>query len=315
MEVKFLFGRGEKIMLTLDMFGFRALWSPLFLAAMAVLLIAYYLVVFKYYDRFKDGTPATAKQAAYFTSFVIVLYLVKGSPVDLMGHITFYVHMIQMAVLYLVLPPLLIFGLPHWLWRAFLSQPVIDPLFRFFTKPLIALIMFNGIFSIYHIPLIFDFVKTDMWLHAGYTAVLFILSILMWWPLINELPEYQTLSGVKKMGYIFADGVLITPACALIIFADAPMYATFSDPNAWAQALQLCVPSTTLSSLDLSGPEAFSSISLLHDQQLGGVIMKVIQEIVYGIFLGYAFFQWFRTEEDQTEQDAINLARAPQTVE
>jgi putative membrane protein len=304
----------KKIMLSLDMFGFRALWSPLFFAAMAVMLIAYYLVVFKYYSRFKDGAPATGKQAAYFTAFVIVLYLIKGSPVDLLGHITFYVHMIQMAVLYLVLPPLLIYGLPHWLWRAFLSLPVIDPLFRFLTKPLIALIMFNGIFSIYHIPLIFDFVKTDMWLHAGYTAVLFVLSILMWWPLINELPEYQTLSGVKKMGYIFADGVLITPACALIIFADAPMYATFSDPNAWAQALQLCVPSTTLSSLDLSGPEAFSSISLLHDQQLGGVIMKVIQEIVYGIFLGYAFFQWFRSEEDQTEQDAINLARAPQPV-
>lgn len=299
-------------MLTLDMFGFRALWSPFFFAFMAVLLIAYYLVVFKYYNRFKDGSPATVKQAAYFTSFVLVLYLVKGSPVDLLGHIMFYVHMTQMAVLYLVLPPLLIFGLPQWLWRSVLSLRLIDRLFRFFTKPLIALIMFNGIFSIYHIPLIFDFIKTDMWLHAGYTAVLFVLSILMWWPLINELPEYQTLSGVKKMGYIFADGVLITPACALIIFADAPMYATFSDPNAWAQAMQLCVPSATLASLNLSGPEAFSSISLLHDQQLGGVIMKVIQEIVYGIFLGYAFFQWFRSEEDQTEQDAINLARAPQ---
>lgn len=302
-------------MLTLDIFGFRALWSPLYFLALAGLLIAYYLIVLKFYGRFKDGTPATRKQAAYFTAFVVVLYLIKGSPADLMGHITFYMHMIQMAILYLVVPPLLIFGLPHWLWRAFLTLPYVEPAFRFFTKPLIALIMFNGIFSIYHIPLIFDFVKTDMWLHAGYTMVLFLLAVLMWWPLINELDEYQTLSGVKKMGYIFADGVLITPACALIIFADAPMYATFSDPNAWAQALQLCVPSTTLYSLNLSGPETFSSISLLHDQQLGGVIMKVIQEIVYGIFLGYAFFQWFRSEEDQTEQDALNLARAPQTVE
>jgi putative membrane protein len=301
-------------MLTLDIFGFRALWSPFYFLVLAGLLVAYYLVVYKYYSRFKDGKPATRKQASYFTAFIIVLYLVKGSPVDLMGHITFYTHMIQMAVLYLVVPPLLIFGLPHWLWRAFLGLPVVKPLFSFFTKPLIALIMFNGIFSVYHIPLIFDFVKTDMWLHAGYTSLLFVLAVLMWWPLINELPEYQTLSGVKKMGYIFADGILITPACALIIFADAPMYATFSDPNAWAQAMQLCVPSTTLSSLNLSGPETFSSISLLDDQQLGGVIMKVIQEIVYGVFLGYAFFQWFRSESDQTEQDAINLARAPQPV-
>jgi putative membrane protein len=300
---------------TLDIFGFRALWSPVYFLVMAAILVAYYLIVFKYYDRFKEGVPATRKQAVYFTSAVIVLYIIKGSPVDLMAHITFYMHMIQMAVLYLVVPPLLIFGLPDWLWRSFLSLPIVDPLFRFFTKPLIALIMFNGIFSIYHIPLIFDFVKTDMWLHAGYTSVLFILAMFMWWPLVNKLEEYQTLSGVKKMGYIFADGVLITPACALIIFADTPMYATFSDPNAWGEALKLCVPPTMLSSLDLSGPETFSSISLLHDQQLGGVIMKVIQEIVYGIFLGYAFFQWFRNEEDhQAEQDAINLASAPQPI-
>lgn len=301
-------------MLTLDIFGFRALWSPFFFLALTGLLIAYYLIVFKYFGKFKDGVPATKKQAVYFTAFIIVLYSIKGSPVDLMSHIMFYMHMIQMSVLYLIAPPLLIFGVPNWLWRAFLSLPYIEPVFRFLTKPLVALIMFNGIFSIYHIPLIFDFVKTDMWLHAGYTSMLFVFAILMWWPLINELEEHQTLSGVKKMGYIFADGVLITPACALIIFADAPMYATFSDPNAWAQALQLCVPTTTLSSLNLSGPETFSSMSLLEDQRLGGVIMKVIQELVYGFFLGYAFFQWFRSEEDQTEQDAINLARAPQTV-
>ena len=301
-------------MLTLDIFGFRALWSPFYLLALAGVLIAYYLVVFKYYTRFKDGSPASRKQAAYFTAFIIVLYLIKGSPIDLMGHITFYTHMIQMAFLYLVVPPLLIFGFPNWLWRTLLSLPVIKPVFKFLTKPLIALIMFNGIFSIYHIPLVFDFIKTDMWLHAGYTSILFVLAVNMWWPLINELPEYQTLSGVKKIGYIFADGVLITPACALIIFADTPMYATFSDPNAWAQALQLCVPSATLSSLDLSGPETFSSMSLLHDQQLGGVIMKIIQEIVYGVFLAYTFFQWYRREQDQTEEDALNLTRAPQIV-
>ena len=81
------------------------------------------------------------------------------------------------------------------------------------------------------------------------------------------------------------------------------------------RSLQLCVPTATLSSLNLSGPETFSSMSLIHDQQLGGVIMKIIQEIVYGVFLAYAFFQWYRREQDQTEADALNLARAPKAVE
>ena len=64
---------------------------------------------------------------------------------------------------------------------------------------------------------------------------------------INQMPEHQTLSGIKKVGYIFADGILLTPACALIIFADTPMYATYSDPDVWGQVMSLCVGSSTIS--------------------------------------------------------------------
>ncbi len=295
-------------MFTLDLFGFRANWSPFYLGSLLIILAVYYLLVFKYYPSFKNSERATTKQAIFFTSGIIVLYAVKGSPLDLLGHITFYAHMIQMATLYLVVPPLLILGVPNWIWRGVINKPVIKPLFSFMTKPLIALILFNGFFSFYHIPLIFDVIKTDMWLHAAYTSLMFGFAIVMWWPLLNVLPEKQSLSGVKKIGYIFADGVLLTPACALIIFADAPMYATFSDPNAWAKALELCVPVSTLSTLNLSGPEMFSSLTLLEDQRLGGVIMKIIQEIVYGVVLAYSFFSWYHSEQEK-EREELALYR------
>ncbi len=125
----------------------------------------------------------------------------------------------------------------------------------------------------------------------------------MWWPLVNKLSDYQTLNGLKKVGYIFADGILLTPACALIIFADTPMYATFSDPHAWGEAMKLCVPPSTLASLNLSGPELFNSMSLIHDQQLGGVLMKVIQEVVYGTILGQVFFEWYRKDQADSVQE------------
>lgn len=290
----------------LDIFGFRALWSPYFFLILVAVLVGYFFVTVKYRVHFNESEPLTQKEAFLFTSAIILLYTIKGSPIDLMGHLMFYMHMIQMAVLYLVIPALFIIGTPKWIWRKLLVKPVIKPLFRFFTQPLIALILFNGMFSFYHIPLIFDVVKTDMWLHAAYTGVLFFLAICMWWPLINVLPEYQTLSGLKKVGYIFANGILLTPACALIIFADTPMYATFSDPRAWAAALELCVPTTTLASLNLSGPEMFNSMSLVHDQQLGGVIMKIIQEIVYGVVLAQIFFQWYRKEQEENEVEGNN---------
>lgn len=290
-------------MLTLDIFGFRALWSPYFFIVMLAILAVYFLLTVKYRQRFSGSTPLSAKQAVLFTAAIILVYAVKGSPVDLMSHITFYAHMIQMSILYLIVPPLLIIGIPEWLWRKILAPASIQKVFRFLTKPLIALILFNGIFSIYHIPLIFDAVKTNMWLHGGYSILLFILAGLMWWPLVNKLEEYESLNGLKKVGYIFADGILLTPACALIIFADTPIYATFSDPRAWADAMHLCVPSATLASLNLSGPEMFNSMSALNDQQLGGVLMKVFQEVVYGVVLAQVFFQWYKKEQQETEAE------------
>lgn len=286
--------------MSLEIFGFRALWSPLFFLFVLLVLGGYYLLTVKYRTQFKNSEPLTKRQGLYFVAGMVVLYAIKGSPVDLMGHLMFYAHMIQMAILYLVVPPLVIMGIPQWVWRAAINYKGVKPLFDFFTKPLIALILFNGVFSIYHIPDVFDIVKTDMLLHTAYTTILFLLATFMWWPILNELSERDTLGGLKKVGYVFANGVLLTPACALIIFADTPMYNTYSDPNAWAQALQLCVPSTTLANLNLSGPEMFNSMSLIHDQQLGGVIMKIIQEIVYGIILAQIFFAWYKKEQEET---------------
>ena len=85
------------------------------------------------------------------------------------------------------------------------------------------------------------------------------------------------------------------------------MYATYSDPKAWAAALKLCVSSTTLAKLNLSGPEMFASMSLLHDQQLGGVLMKIIQEIVYGVTLAHVFFEWYRKDQIEAESEQLKL--------
>ncbi|WP_137742793.1 cytochrome c oxidase assembly factor CtaG [Robertmurraya siralis] len=299
-------------MLSLDMFGFQALWSPFFFLAMVALLAAYFLITITWRKHINGSEPLTTRQGIIFSTGVILLYIIKGSPIDLMSHLMFYAHMIQMAVLYLIIPPLFIVGIPQWIWKKLLGLPVIRSLFKFFTKPIIALILFNGIFSFYHIPLIFDVIKTDMLLHTSYTMLLFLMAIFMWWPLVNQVEGEKRLSGVKKIGYIFADGVLLTPACALIIFADVPMYATFSDPSSWAKALELCVSPTVLSGLNLSGPEMFNSMSLLHDQQLGGVLMKVIQEIVYGVVLFQVFFEWYRREQEESEPELHLLD--PQTI-
>ncbi|MEH7334902.1 cytochrome c oxidase assembly factor CtaG [Neobacillus drentensis] len=288
-------------MLSLDIFGFKALWSPYFLVILAFLTAGYFILTTKFRSLFPGSEPLTKKQGLLFFTSMVLLYAIKGSPIDLLAHLMFWVHMIQMAALVLIVPPIFIYGVPTWVWRKLFSVRAINSLFKLFTRPLIALILFNGLFSFYHVPIIFDHVMQNIWLHAGYSILLFVVAIFMWWPLINQMPDHQTLSGLKKVGYIFADGILLTPACALIIFADTPIYATYSDPHVWGQVMSLCVGTANFDSLNLSGPELFSSMSLIHDQQLGGVLMKIIQEIIYGLMLGHVFFEWYR--KDQAESD------------
>ncbi|MFC3884238.1 cytochrome c oxidase assembly factor CtaG [Bacillus songklensis] len=290
----------------LQIFGFQALWSPLFLIFVVGLIALYFNVIGYLRSYFKNSAPVETKTKIFFVTSMVLLYVVKGSPIDLLSHIMFSAHMTQMAVLYLVITPLMILGLPDWLLRYVIDNNVIKPIFSFFTKPLIALLVFNGVFSLYHVPLIFDVMKTNTFFHSLATIVIFIASFFMWWPLLNQFPEHQTLTPIKKVGYIFGDGILLTPACALIIFAKAPLYATYTDPQAWVNALALCVSPDMLSNLGLIGPEMFNMLPLVEDQQLGGIVMKVIQELVYGTMLAYIFFQWAKQER---EKDDMELQR------
>lgn len=295
--------------LELQIFGFRALWSPYyFLFVLAVSLI-YYLVTIKFKDKFTKEEYPSREQLFYFYTAMLLLYLIKGSPIDLLSHIMFSAHMVQMATYYLVFPILVIKGIPEWVWRKIFAVPVIKHFLWLFTKPLIAILLFNGLFSIYHLPTIFDFAKANPMAHALITTVILFAAFCVWWPVFTPIKEQNNMQPILKMGYIFANGMLITPACALIIFSEAPIYTTYSETGGWIQALSLCVPNSVLNGLSLTGPEMFSPLPVLDDQQLGGIMMKITQEIVYGFVLAKIFYTWFK------EGDKIDPLPVPSVTE
>ncbi|MPQ26121.1 cytochrome c oxidase assembly factor CtaG [Bacillus paralicheniformis] len=296
---------------SLEIFGFRALWSPFFLGAVVFITVLYFFLMKRFGS---EEERVSRKEIGLFLTAMFLLYASKGSPIDLLGHIMFSAHMAQMAVLYLIVPPLIILGIPPWFWKKVIFLPIVKPLFQFFSKPLIAIIVFNGLFSMYHIPLVFDFIKTDAVYHAVITVLIFIAAFFMWWPLVHKVEELPQMNGLLKLGYIMADGILLTPACALIMFSDTTLYSTYSDPAAWAEAMKLCVPLDTLSGMTLTGPEMFSSMPVLEDQQLGAIVMKIIQEIVYGTFLAIIFFGWARKERAKDEKELEEERYSPSTV-
>lgn len=303
-------------MMPLSIFGFRALWSPWFLLSILVAVGLYFLLTKKLRHRFEGSEPVTRRQVIYFLSSMLLLYIVKGSPADLLGHILFSVHMTQMALLLLVVAPFLIVGIPNWIWKKIFEVRLLDRILGLFTKPLIAIILFIGMFSIYHIPIILDNVKLSAPLHTVFTITLFISALCFWWPVINTLKGQTQLHGLKKIGYVILSAIFITPACALIIFVDVPVYETYRSGEAWLQAMALCVPANTLSGLaglGISGPELFTNMPIMNDQQLGGILMKVIQEIVYVVVMGRIFIKWYKEEQanadEITQKDLLERQR------
>ena len=287
-------------MLGLEFFSFEEKWSPLFLAFMLLLTAVYFLITGPMSGRFKASEPVSAGRKTLFVSGMFMLYLAQGGPVNLLGHTMFSFHMVSMALSYLVATPLLILGIPVWLWRAF---DEINPFKKlgFLARPVVAAVLFNGLFSLYHFPAVHDFVMLNFWVHRLYYVILFISSVLMWWAIIQPIPEQDKTTGLMKMAYIFLNMVLLTPACALIIFASNPMYATYSDPNTWAKAMGYCVsdPSRLLS--QFGGPEYFGYLEPGMDQRVGGIIMKFFQEIIFASMLAYVFFHWYKRENQEDD--------------
>ncbi|WP_145523568.1 cytochrome c oxidase assembly factor CtaG [Virgibacillus sp. SK37] len=284
--------------LELQIFGFRALWSPYLMLFLIILALIYYFVTGPYHERFGGDTKPTTSQQFSFYLGLVLIYITKGSPIDLLSHIMLLTHMIQMAVFIIFVPILIIKGLPTWIWKKVYEANIIGNIIRFLTRPIISMLFFNGLFSIYHIPIVFNFSKSTPVAHTLIHLILFFAAFIMWLPLLNPVKKYDHLKPLLKIGYIFANSVLITPACALIIFASSPLYAAYSSEGAWLTALSLCVPTDVLNGISssLSGPEMFSPLSTMIDQQFGGIIMKVIQEIVYGSVLVSILLNWFKSE-------------------
>lgn len=276
----------------LHLFGFAAKWSPYFMGSCVIVLALY---------EWLARGRVTGLQRFLFYSGVGLVYLSFGSPLDLLGHLIFSAHMMSMALAYMVAPPLLILGIPLELWDKFLLWKGWKTL-RWLMQPVITLVLFNVLFSMYHFPILHDKIMTIYWLHTIVYIVLFITSLMMWWHVTPPDPKYARLTDLKKMGYIFATGLLLTPACALIVFTGSPMYATYSDPSVWMKALGYCVPGNVqlkLAALGVDGPAFFKVLPPLQDQQLGGVFMKLVQEGINAALLYYVFKKWYKREQKE----------------
>ena len=216
------------------------------------------------------GQPVVTRlNVASFVGAMLMLWIASDWPVHDIGEEYLYsVHMLQHMMLSYFLPPLVLMATPEWLLRVLVGQGRLYRTLAYFTRPVIAAVIFNAVVIITHIPGVVSASVDNGPLHYSLHFAVVLASLLMWMPVVGPFPELQ-ISPLGKCIYLFVQSLVPTIPAAWLTFADGAVYPTYDQPvRVWG-------------------------MSVIHDQQLAGAIMKTGGGIFLWTIIVYLFFRRF----------------------
>ncbi len=243
-----------------------------------VLLVAiqgiYLLGVGPLRERNNWADSVDPRQVATFTLGIIILFLALVSPIDIVSeNYLFSVHMLQHVLLTLIAPPLLVRGIPDWLIRPLLRPDWSFISARAITHPIGAFLAFNLVFSLWHLPALYDASLSNEMLHVFEHATMIGTAMIMWWPLTSTMPELPRVSFPMQIMYLFGLSVAQIIVFGALTFAAQPLYQTYVDAP------------------------RIAPISAMTDQQVGAIIMKIGGGALFLGLLVVTFYRWYGEEE------------------
>jgi putative membrane protein len=241
---------------------------------MGSLAAAYLIACRRHADR--TGVPVSGHARRLFLGGVAVLWVGADWPIhDLAERYLYLVHMWQHILFTLVAAPLLVAGTPAWLCRDLLRRPALRRVWRFLTRPLPAIVLFNGVLLFTHWPAVVTLSVQSELAHFLLHALLLFSAIVMWWPIVSPLPEMPPLSPPGQMMYLFVQSLAPTIPASFLTFGHSPLYPIYATfPRIWG-------------------------ISALTDQMIAGLSMKIVGAAILWTVITVVFFRWGRRERDE----------------
>jgi putative membrane protein len=236
-------------------------------------VVVAYLLAVRSHDR-TAISPTPRRRRVLFLSGMATLWLASDWPIhDLGESYLFAAHMSQHILFQLVAAPLLVAGIPAWMWRDLLRPAPLRAVWRFLTRPVVAIALFNGFLLFYHWPAVIEATVRSEPLHFIVHLLMVFTGLVMWWPIVSPLPEMPPLNPPAQMLYLFIQSIAPTVPASFLTFGSRllyPIYGTF--PRIWG-------------------------ISALDDQMMAGLIMKLIGGFVLWIPIAAIFFRWASREQ------------------
>lgn len=222
-----------------------------------------------------DGEHVTgARKASFFFALFIIFASLNGPIHDLSDVYLFSAHMVQHLMLMLAMPPLMIYGVPGWMLRPLVRHKVTGAIARAVTRPITCFAIFNVVIVFWHLPIFYNAALADHGIHIVEHLMFMAGAVLMWWPLLSQLPELPRLAYPAQMLYCFLMSVAMSIPAVYISMAEEVLYPAYSTaPRVWG-------------------------LSPMDDQLLGGLVMWVPGGLIFVGIMSVVFFKWAASGED-----------------
>jgi putative membrane protein len=215
------------------------------------------------------GTPVISRsQLAWLTLGVALLWFASDWPMhDVAEEYLFSVHMTQHMLLTFAVPPAFLLATPEWLARLVLGHGRVKRAFYTIARPVPAALVFSALQLLTHWPGVVDTSVENALVHYLVHTALVSSAFLLWVPVCGPLPELR-ISYPAQMLYLFVISIVPTVPSAWLIFAEGSVYSVYDIP------------------------QRLWGISVTTDQQVAGLIMKLVGGGFLWLIITIRFFQW-----------------------
>ncbi len=258
-----------------------ALWSWNWKAYPGVWLLVALLVVWYLKAARRQGgqLDSSGRQAAWppnrltawFALGVLCIWAALDWPIGALGAgYLVSVHTISYILLALIAPPCLILGIPHPVQLRAIQGSRLGPILRLASRPWFGYTLFNIALFTTHVPGIVDNLMSSQLGAFGVDLAWLIGGLALWWPLMAPT-ELIAMRRPIKMAYLFASTLPPIIPSAFLTFADYPLYATYE-----------------------LAPRVYPILTAQQDQQIAGLLMKLVGDLPVWFAFGVIFFRWAR---------------------
>ena len=229
-------------------------WEPTVLAGILAMAAAYVWLI-RSRGREASWSPLAR---AYFAAGLLAMFLALASPIDTGGdRYLFSLHMLQHLLLAMVVPPLLLLGLPEQ-WRAFR---------RVHVSPLAANVIFNLVLAVWHLPFLYEATLRNEPVHVFEHLSFIAVGLLFWWPILVPAGRPKSMSVIGKIAYLGFAGVPPTILGLAFILSPSVLYPFYA-----------AAPRVT-------------PLSPLDDQLAAGLVMFGLGNLIYFVAIWVIFFR------------------------